>query len=109
MTKVNFTPDDPPYKTEPELRVFLDDQFRKLQNSIDSIDETTAVGSPSGPPAQELIDLSDVSTSTPTLRNVLVANGVDWESRPLVEADISDLSPHVTFRQTFGRAVMTCS
>ena len=40
---------------------------------------------------RELTDLDDVNTSTPTNRNVLVADGVDWESRPLVEADISDL------------------
>src|SRR5690606_35718560 len=45
--------------------------------------------------ATQLSDLSDVNTSTPTNRNVLVADGVDWESRPLVEADISDLKQYL--------------
>lgn len=44
----------------------------------------------------ELSDLTDVNTSTPTNRNVLVADGVDWESRALVEADISDLGTYLT-------------
>ena len=48
----------------------------------------------SGGGASELSDLSDVNTSTPTNRNVLVADGVDWESRALVEADISDLGTY---------------
>ena len=46
--------------------------------------------------ASELSDLSDVNTSTATNRNVLVADGVDWESRALVEADISDLGSYLT-------------
>ncbi len=45
--------------------------------------------------ASQLSDLSDVNTSTPTNRNVLVADGTDWESRPLVESDISDLGSYV--------------
>lgn len=45
--------------------------------------------------ASQLSELSDVNTSTPTNRNVLVADGVDFESRALTEADISDLS-HTT-------------
>ena len=49
--------------------------------------------------ATQLSGLSDVNTSTPTNRNVLVADGVDWESRALVEADISDLT-HVTGNAT---------
>ena len=49
----------------------------------------------SGGGASELSDLSDVNTSTPTNRNVLIADGVDWESRALVEADISDLQSYV--------------
>jgi hypothetical protein len=44
--------------------------------------------------AEELTDLDDVNTSTPTNRNVLVADGVDWESRALVELDISDLDKY---------------
>jgi len=46
--------------------------------------------------AEELSDLTDVNTSTPTNRNVLIADGVDWESRALVEADISDLQSYLT-------------
>lgn len=42
--------------------------------------------------ASELSDLSDVNTSTPTNRNALLGDGVDWESRPIIEADISDLA-----------------
>ncbi len=44
----------------------------------------------------ELDELSDVNTSTPTNRFVLVADGVDWESRLLVEADISNLGTYLT-------------
>lgn len=54
----------------------------------------TATGGGGG--ASELSDLSDVHTSTPTDKNVLVADGVDWESRALVEADISDLGSYQT-------------
>jgi len=46
-------------------------------------------------PTHQLSDLTDVNTSTATNRNVLVADGVDWESRPLVEADISDLQSYL--------------
>lgn len=46
--------------------------------------------------ASQLSDLSDVNTSTATDKNVLVADGVDFESRPLVEADISDLGTYLT-------------
>ena len=46
--------------------------------------------------ATQLSDLSDVNTSTATNRNVLVADGVGFESRALVEADISDLQSYLT-------------
>jgi len=46
--------------------------------------------------ATQLSELSDVNTSTATNRNVLVADGTDWESRSLVEADISDLGTYLT-------------
>jgi len=46
--------------------------------------------------ASELSDLSDVNTSTPTNRYVLVADGIDFESRALTEADISDLGSYLT-------------
>lgn len=50
--------------------------------------------------ASQLSDLSDVNTSTPTNRNVLIADGVDWESRPLTEADISDLNTYIPLSGT---------
>lgn len=53
-----------------------------------------------GGSASELSDLSDVNTSTPTNRNVLVADGTDWESRALTEADISDLGSYITASST---------
>jgi molybdopterin-binding protein len=57
----------------------------------------TGIGSGGGGSgASQLSELTDVNTSTPTNRNVLVADGVDWESRPLVEADISDLQTYLT-------------
>ena len=37
-------------------------------------------------------ELYDVGSDTKTNRNVLVADGTDWQSRALTEADISDLS-----------------
>lgn len=46
--------------------------------------------------ASQLSDLSDVGVTTPTNRNVLVADGDSWESRALVEADISDLGSYLT-------------
>lgn len=59
----------------------------------DEVDVTIASA---GGGASQLSDLSDVNTSTPTNRNVLVADGVDFESRALVEADISDLGTYLT-------------
>jgi len=43
---------------------------------------------PAGSTVSELSDLTDVNTSTPTNRNFLIADGVDWESRAAVAADI---------------------
>lgn len=43
----------------------------------------------------ELSDLTDVGATTATNRNVLVADGDSWESRALVEADISDLGSYL--------------
>jgi len=42
----------------------------------------------------ELSDLSDVGVTTPTDKNALMADGDSWESRALVEADISDLGSY---------------
>ena len=55
----------------------------------------------------ELSDLTDVNTSTPTNRNVLVADGTDWESRALVEADISDLQNYSLVGHTHVEADIT--
>ncbi len=45
-----------------------------------------------GTEVTELIDLTDVNTSVPTNRNLLIADGVDWESRQAVAADIPNLA-----------------
>ena len=50
----------------------------------------------SGGGASQLSDLSDVGVTTPTDKYVLVADGDSWESRALVEADISDLGSYAT-------------
>ncbi len=42
----------------------------------------------------ELSDATDVGSTTPTNKYGLMADGDSWESRALVEADISDLSSH---------------
>lgn len=54
--------------------------------------------------ATELSGLSDVNTSTPTNRNVLIADGTDFESRALTEADISDLG---TYQDALSGATLT--
>lgn len=45
--------------------------------------------------ATQLSDLTDVGVTTPTDKYVLVADGDSWESRALVEADISDLGAYL--------------
>lgn len=60
--------------------------------------------------ANQLTDLIDVNTATTTNRNVLVADGIDFESRALVEADISDLSHTVdTDDQTASEVTSTAT
>lgn len=44
----------------------------------------------------QLSDLSDVGATTPTDKNALMADGDSWESRALVEADISDFGSYAT-------------
>jgi hypothetical protein len=51
---------------------------------------------PGGGGATQLDELSDVTTVAYTNRHVLVADGVDYDSRLLVEADISDLGTYLT-------------
>jgi hypothetical protein len=45
--------------------------------------------------ASKLSDLTDVGVTTPTNKNALMADGDSWESRALVEADISDLGTSI--------------
>lgn len=68
--------------------------------TVDAQGRITAASNGSGGGASQLSDLSDVNTSTPTNRNVLVADGVDFESRALTEADISDLQAYITASST---------
>ena len=49
----------------------------------------------------QLSDLSDVGVTTATDKNALMADGDSWESRALVEADISDLGTYAATDQTF--------
>ena len=51
---------------------------------------------PGGGGATQLNELSDVTNVTYTNRHVLIADGVDYDSRALVEADISDLGTYLT-------------
>ena len=48
-----------------------------------------------GGSVSELSDLSDVNTSTPTSGFALIADGVDFESRAIIAADISDFDTEV--------------
>lgn len=69
---------------------------------------TLASGLPSwaaagGGGATQLSELSDVTTVAYTARHVLVADGVDYDSRLLVEADISDLGSYEPVDATLVR------
>jgi hypothetical protein len=64
------------------------------------------IASAGGGGASELSDLSDVGVSTPTDQNVLVADGDSWESRALVEADISDLGTYLTSETSHADVVV---
>lgn len=48
-----------------------------------------------GAGATQLAELSDVNTSTPINKNVLIADGTDFESRQLIADDISDFDIEV--------------
>lgn len=72
----------------------------RVKQAIEAL-ETTGVS--------QLSDLSDVNTSTPTNRFVLVADGVDFESRLLVELDISDLQNYSLVGHTHVLADVTDS
>ena len=68
-----------------------------LDNYLPSYDHATGQFTwvAQGGGAGQLSDLSDVGDTTPTDKNVLVADGDSWESRALVEADISDLGTYL--------------
>jgi len=73
-------------------------------NGLDILGSGNLVVSASGSGVSELSDLLDVSTSIPTNRFSLMANGTAFVSRALVEADISDLGSYValTGMQSIG-------
>ena len=61
-------------------------KVEKIWNSATSLWDISG-----GSGATQLSDLSDVGITTPTNKNALMADGIDWESRPLVVNDISDM------------------
>lgn len=84
-----YAPPPIPASASPEIRRFLEEEFARIAYFINNL-ETGGSG------VEELSDLTDVNTSTPTNRNALIADGVDFESRAIVEADISDLGSYGT-------------
>lgn len=54
------------------------------------------IGTAAGGGATQLVELTDVGTVGYTTRHVLVADGVNFDARALVEADISDLGVYIT-------------
>jgi hypothetical protein len=75
-----------------ELCFVLPDNELYIKKDAGTIINLTAAGGS----VSDLIDLTDVGSSTPTNRNVLVADGSLFQSRPLTEADISDLQSYLT-------------
>lgn len=73
-----------------------DGQVLAYESSSNTWKPTSAGGG-----ASQLSELSDVGVTTPTNRNVLVADGDSWESRALTEADISDLGSYITDLSSF--------
>ena len=70
-----------------------DKEYVCLDNTDGAAVWTETTGAGGG--ASQLSDLSDVGVTTPTDKYVLVADGDSWESRALVEADISDLGVYL--------------
>lgn len=62
--------------------------YTNLNATIDADGRITNASNGVDNGATQLSELSDVNTSTPTNRNVLVGDGVDWESRALAGEDI---------------------
>jgi len=73
-----------------------DADYMLIWDATDSVLKKVDMGEVRGAGgASQLSDLSDVHTSTVTDKFVLVADGVDFESRALVEADVSNLGTAV--------------
>jgi len=64
---------------------------------------TAAANGSGGGGAGQLSDLSDVGVTTATNRNALMADGDSWESRAIVEADISDLGAYLIAPPSDGK------
>ena len=97
---MSYLPRPVPQQTSAEMRQFLEQELVDIARLLNDT-EAAATG------VSELSDLTDVNTSTPTNRNVLVADGTDWESRALVEADISDLGSYAAASHTHVEADIT--
>ncbi len=74
-------------------RIIVHDQSADVAASISLANFVANHGGAGG---SQLSDLSDVGVSTPTAGNVLVGDGTDFDARPLVEADISDLGNYAS-------------
>lgn len=98
---MTYSPNEVPKEASARLQQFLADELDNIAHLVNTLEAASGGG------VGELSDLSDVNTSTPTNRNVLVADGVDWESRALVEADISDLGSYAVTGHTHVEADIT--
>lgn len=98
---MTYVPRQIPTKVaNPEMQRYLEQELIDIARIVNTVEAAaTGVG--------ELVDLSDVSSSTPTNRNVLVADGSAWQSRALVEADISDLGSYALASHTHVTADIT--
>lgn len=77
------------------LRVVVKGNGEDLTTNVVSGRGPTGPAGPQGPAgggATDLISLTDVNSSTPTNKNFLVADGVDWESRQIGLTDLSDVN-----------------
>lgn len=98
--------------TPNQMEANLDLNSNRVTNLADGVNNQDAVtvaqltgASPVG--VTTLGALTDVADATATNRNVLVADGTDWYSRALVEADISDLGAYVTAAHTHTESDIT--
>lgn len=98
---MTYVPRQIPTKVaNPEMQRYLEQELIDIARIVNTVEAAaTGVG--------ELVDLSDVSSSTPTNRNALLANGSAWVSRPIVEADISDLGSYALASHTHVTADIT--